>query len=171
MDVDNELSEDQKNEENSGVKFPGDSMEPYVGSTLTMEDHDFHGEVLVVEVGAPKFAFKYEAKGRVQIGECEFCAQRSVLPVECECKRVRYCRESCRKKDERFHLPSCSAQADAELNEVSVQRREGNCSDGIVGLQNLGNTCYMNSSLQCLSNTPELTKFFLESRFRFINEF
>ena len=29
----------------------------------------------------------------------------------------------------------------------------------------------MNSSLQCLSNTFELTKFFLESRFQFINQF
>lgn len=32
--------------------------------------------------------------------------------------------------------------------------------DGVVGLYNMGNTCYLNSSIQCLSHTPILRDYF-----------
>ena len=37
--------------------------------------------------------------------------------------------------------------------------------EGLAGLSNLGNTCFMNSSLQCLSHAAPLMRYFLTSRF------
>ena len=44
-------------------------------------------------------------------------------------------------------------------------------SKGRIGGRNLGNTCFMNSSIACLSNTTELTYYFLKGDYlKDINE-
>ena len=42
--------------------------------------------------------------------------------------------------------------------------KECNERHGCVGLDNLGNTCFMNSALQCMSNTKELTRYILSNK-------
>lgn len=50
-----------------------------------------------------------------------------------------------------------SADDDCDSDQMNYSN-----SMGLVGLQNIANTCYMNAALQALSNTPPLTGYFIE---------
>uniref|UniRef100_A0A4W6FKA4 Ubiquitin carboxyl-terminal hydrolase n=1 Tax=Lates calcarifer TaxID=8187 RepID=A0A4W6FKA4_LATCA len=65
-------------------------------------------------------------------------------------------------KNSSYSLPSYHSYSNSY--DYSDQSRQSERS-GLCGLSNLGNTCFMNSAVQCLSNIPPLTEYFLKDKY------
>ena len=85
-----------------------------------------------------------------------------MLIYQCSCKEVWYCSDQCKDSCYQEHQAVCKNYG---LDEDELKRSEKS-KMGLVGLQNLGNTCFMNTSLQCISSCSELTNYFLTNHFK-----
>lgn len=63
---------------------------------------------------------------------------------------------------EAIRAAACNKGVDSAKESFGRIEESGECAYvGLTGLENLGNTCYLNSIVQCLANTRQLRDFFL----------
>ena len=126
---------------------------------------------IIIEQIVGSFFYK-NPKIKYKICACDYggCRNKGIMTKSCDCGQKYYCSEKCKNNHKKYHEEECSnlllkyfidVNENKNINLNNNNKIYGEYFLGIKGIKNIGNTCYMNTALQCLSNCVELRNYFL----------
>ncbi|OMJ81529.1 hypothetical protein SteCoe_17996 [Stentor coeruleus] len=148
---------------------------------LLIDDAEISEQDLIFIELPKKSVFLFTDDSKKISDRCGFCQSSVKLTIVClKCKKMKYCSVVCQTNHLIDHKTHCkpprrgllrcfckNSLTDHSEDEAQVVPVETiiKHKSGLTGLQNLGNTCFMNSALQCLSHTNEITEVLLSGRY------
>ena len=157
------ISETKLSDRNENLRIKECPME-IIDKTLCF--NRFPELTIIIEQGINTLFFKDESKLKYKIDPCNYrpCSNRNILTVFCECQKKYYCSLNCKIQDKIYHEDSCQYSLANYFMSMSQQITKPFMNEsavGLKGIRNIGNTCYMSTALQCISNCVELRNYFL----------